>query len=103
MDFEKLSKAEKIKFWGEVELDIKRCLSLCGELVSEEHSKEISNYLSHNELGIALESLAAMIMEYKWNISKQAKKHILKTFEKMGYEESETEFYNLFKGSTNAI
>ena len=49
LEFENLSKEHKISFWKEVTIDIKECINLCKKSIS----KEIQEYLSHNELGIA--------------------------------------------------
>lgn len=93
MEFDKLSKSEKIAYWNDVEENIYQCLSLCGKSVPPDLAQEIREYLSHNELGVALEFLADMAIEHEWNISDEAKSYILQTFKKMEYDKEETDKY----------
>ncbi len=103
MEFEKLSKSEKIKYWSEIENDILQCLSLCGDCIPSDIASTVNEYLSHNELGIALEILTDMAVEHEWNISDQAKKYILRTFKKMDYHKTDTEQYESYKKWVNTI
>lgn len=103
MEFDKLSKTQKIAYWIEVENDINQCLTLCGDNVPIDIFDEVNEYLLHNELGIAIELLVCAVIENKWAIPDDAKDNILITLEKMGYKKSDLEEYQRYVKGLNAI
>jgi len=103
MEFDKLSKAEKSEYFKEIENDIHCCLSLFGDCVPDDVANNIQEYLSHNELGIALEILADLAIKYSWNIGDEAKIIILNTFKKMDYHISDRDQYESYKKSLNKL
>jgi len=101
MEFDKLSKEEKLKYFKEIEFDIHCCLSLSGDCVPEDVANNIQEYLSHNELGIALEVLSDLAIKYNWKIGDEAKKRILNTFKKMDYHISDRDQYESYEKLLN--
>ena len=55
--FDKLSREEKMPHWEATESEIRRALALVSTRVDPDIVQEVEDYLSHNELGLALESL----------------------------------------------
>ena len=96
MEFEKLTKVERLKFWKEVENDIHHSIVLCGGLIPKDTVKEINKFLDHNELGIALEGLTEEIIKQKIKISSEAKLQILNTFIKMNYDKDEKDQFQTY-------
>jgi hypothetical protein len=103
MEFDKLSKAEKIKYWNDLSHDIWQCVSMCADILPNGLANDIREYLDHNELGIALELLADMAIDHELPISRDAKAAILRTFAKMGYEKDEPEQYHSYKEWLNVL
>lgn len=97
MEFEQLSKAEKIRYWEEISRDIEQCVLMCNDVLPEGVAGNIHQYLEHNELGLAIELLAYMAIQQKGAIGCDVKDAIIKTFAKMGYEEDEPEQYHSYK------
>lgn len=93
MDFDKLSREQKIKFWEEISSEIENCLHESKDVVSEVTAEYVLEYLSHNELGIALELLADQAIEEDWNISNSVRKKVLGLFRKMNYHITDKENY----------
>lgn len=91
-----MSRSQKIKYWNEVQADIENCLDLYGEFVPFKLAQEVKEYLSHNELGIALEIIADMAIDNEWKISGEAKNKILGIFKKMDYSTSDPEQYDSY-------
>lgn len=89
MDFNKLTKEEKIAYWNEVSSDIEECLVLSGNAVPNDLALSVRKYLSHNEFGIALEILLDASIENGFSINREAKLKLLETLIKMGYKEDE--------------
>ena len=85
MNFENLTKDEKLKYWKEIESDIHECLLLCESLLPVNVVQEVKESLNSNELGLALEYLSETVIEKQINISGEAKSYILNTFMKMNY------------------
>jgi len=63
MTFEELSKKEKIKFWNEVETEIKALLLKCVKIVPSADRSQVLEYLDNNELGLALDHLSYSLFE----------------------------------------
>ena len=93
MSFENLSKSAKLEYWKDIESDILSCLVLADRCVPMDLADQIRDYVSHNELGIALELLADSIVEYDWEVPLEARSLILRTFKKMEYDKSDVEQY----------
>ena len=96
MEFDKLTKTEKVEFWIEIESDIQHSINLCGDLISKDAVREINKYLAHNELGIALEGLTEEIIKEIIRISSEAKLQILSTFMKMDYHKDEKDQFHTY-------
>jgi len=60
-------------------------------------TEDVFEYLSHNELGIALELIADVAIEDNWNISTSAKIAILDTFKKMNYHETDKVQFKIYE------
>jgi hypothetical protein len=93
MKFEELTRSGKIKYWKNIEDKILECLSLCQNNIPDDLTRQVKSYLSHNELGIAIELLADSIIEYDWDISTEASDLILLVFKKMNYDKDEEQQY----------
>jgi len=102
MEFEKLTKEEKNRYYEEVSRDIWQCVLMCADVFPEGVVEDIRQYLGHNELGLAIESLAYMVIQHEVSISRDVKAAIMRTFSKMGYEEDEPEQYCAYKEQLGA-
>lgn len=96
MNFETLSKAEKVKYWKEIEGDIHECLLLCESLLPAITIEEVKKSLNNNELGLALECLSETVIEQQIIISGEAKSAILNTFMKMNYHNDYKDIFYTF-------
>ncbi|NQZ90702.1 MAG: hypothetical protein HRT54_24350 [Colwellia sp.] len=103
MEFNKLTKAQKIACWTDIEEQIKQCIFLCGNKAPQSVTEEIEDYLSHNELGIAIELLVCSAIQDNWSISKEAKCQILNTLISMDYHKTDIEEFQQYESWLNAI
>jgi hypothetical protein len=103
LDFDNLTKEQKIEYWDEVNKDIQCCVSLCEGVIPSEIIVGVQEYLSHNELGLALELLADIAIKNNLNLSVAARIAIINTFKKMQYHISEKEQYQEYEQWAKSI
>ena len=96
MDFDKLTKAEKLKYWEDTNQAISASLSSCGELISASLQEDIRRYLEHNELGLAVELLVDTAINEHLPIEKSIKASILRILNAMDYAKDEPERYRTY-------
>ncbi len=95
--FNDLKHDEKIKFWQEIEAKIRKALELCATQIREDVLIEVDEYLMHNELGLAWESLCQALIESYTIPSKLACQLILETGLQMGFNQPTANNYALWQ------
>ena len=87
----------KRAYWNKVNTKIVSCLKLCQKHLSTDDEKMIQDYLEHNELGLAAETLVDIAMEDGWDVSNSTRLEILSVFEIMQYDERKEARYETYK------
>ena len=97
MDFKSLNPFQKRKYWNEVNNHISACLTKCDSFISEKIREDVKEYLYHNELGLAAETLADIAIEEDWSLPNETKEEILQIFEIMGYRDRKSEVFEIYE------
>lgn len=79
-----MSQKEKEAYWANIGERIKEILNHHFP-ISERDTNQILEFLSHNELGVALDHLTATIIEEEIKISTDIKTEIVNLMEVIGY------------------
>ena len=95
--FDTLSRSEKIEFWQSIETKIKGALRQCADWLPAGAIEEVSDYLEHNELGLAWETLGSVLVTLEVVVPKSARQMILEAGICMGFNQAETRNYALWK------
>ena len=101
--FNTLNQSERIKFWQDIEDKIIEALRHCESQLSADVSEEISDYLVHNELGLAWETLSEELVAQESPLPESARQLLLETGSRMGFDQAGTRNYTLWRTMANAI
>jgi hypothetical protein len=85
--FDTLSTSAKIAFWQNIELKIKEALRQCESQLPIGVIKEVSDYLEHNELGLAWETLGSELTMMQVAPPEVAGQMMLETGACMGFDQ----------------
>ena len=94
--FDTLSLGEKIEFWRNIENKIKEALGQCEGRLPAGVIEEVSDYLEHNELGLAWEALGGELVTLEV-VPESAQQMMLEVGVCMGFNQAETQNYVLWK------
>ena len=75
--FNTLSQSERIKVWQDIENKIVEALRQCEGQLAADASEEISDYLAHNELGLAWETLSEELVAQEVPLPESARQLLL--------------------------
>ena len=95
--FDALTQSEKIKFWQDIETNIDHALTLCEAQISDVAVKDIREYLSHNELGLAWEIFCEELIGSGQAPSNQTGPLILEVGSRMGYDRPQAHRHELWQ------
>jgi hypothetical protein len=101
--FNTLSQSERIKFWQDIETKIVEALQQCEGRLSADVSEEISDYLAHNELGLAWGTLGEELVAQEVPLPESSRQLLLETGSRMGFDQVGTRNYNLWRNMADAI
>ena len=94
--FDMLSQSEKIKFWQNIESKIKEALRQCEDQLPASIIEQVSDYLEHNELGLAWETLGGELVTLEV-IPESAQQTILEAGICMRFDQIESQNYELWR------
>ena len=101
--FNTLSQSERIKVWQDIENKIVEALRQCEGQLAADASEEISDYLAHNELGLAWETLSEELVAQEVPLPESARQLLLEAGSRMGFDQAGTRNYKLWRGMADAI
>jgi len=95
--FDALSWSERIAFWQDIEHKIDAALRQCEGRLAAEVVKEVSDYLEHNELGLAWETLAGELLALGAVLPESARQLMLEAGTRMGFQQAEGHAHALWR------
>ena len=84
--FNQLPLSERIKFWQEIEAQLRRVLEICGEQIPPEARQETQDYLAHNELGLAWETIVDELISIDQLPSQAIREILVETGKRMEFD-----------------
>lgn len=101
--FDTLSQSEKIEFWQNIESKIKEALRQCEAQLPAGVVEEVANYLEHNELGLAWETLSGELLMLEVVPPESAQQMMLEAGICMGFKQAEIQNHVLWKKNEHLI
>jgi len=101
--FNTLSQSERIKFWQDIESKIVEALRQCESHLSADLAEEISDFLGHNELGLAWETLSEELVAQEVPLPMSARQLLIEAGSRMGFDQAETRNYKLWRNMADAM
>jgi hypothetical protein len=95
--FDTLSKNEKIAFWQNIESKVREALWQCESQLPAGIIEEVSDYLEHNELGLAWETLGDELTMLEIAPPESVGKMVLEAGICMGFNQVVNQNYVLWK------
>ncbi|HDQ70596.1 MAG TPA: hypothetical protein ENN19_00690 [Chloroflexi bacterium] len=101
--FNTLSQSERVEFWRDIENKIEEVLQQCEGQLTAEVIEEVSDYLAHNELGLAWETLSEELVAQAVLLPESARQLLLEAGSGMGFDQAGTRNYILWRNMADAI
>jgi len=95
--FEQLTQAERMRFWQEIEAKLREALDKCSDRISPQTIEETREYLEHNELGLAWETICEEFVQFDVAASQAVRALILETGKQMSLDDPESHAHDLWK------
>lgn len=95
--FSMLSRSEKTEFWQKIASTIKEALRQCEHQLPVGVTEDVSEYLEHNELGLAWETLCGELINLEGVPSASAQQMILEAGIRMGFNEAGSQNHALLR------